>query len=171
MTTWSLSSSFVSNVMDLSARRCSMCRRPTAFYPYIAWQDWCGICDWHWFYGDGLLYFFWSRSMQAKSPLGGCPCILRNVSLFVTDSSLLEDLRSGLALSRLREVQMCAVRRRWQRILLYGGCDNPRIRDENTGEVRFLIQTTWTTAASCLATWTMSTFSGSCTSLTADRNL
>ena len=75
--------------------------------------------------------------MQAKSPLGGCLCMLRNVSLFVTDSSLLEDLRSGLAQSRLREMRMCAVRRRWQRILLYGGCDNPRIRDENTGEIRF----------------------------------
>ena len=123
--------------MPPAVRRCTECGRPTALYPNIGWLGWCGVCNWHWLYKDGLIYYFWFRWMHAKSShLGGCAGILRNVGSFLVDEALLTSLRTGLAHNRLREMQLFAARRRWRRILAYVGCRGPQIRDEHTGEIR-----------------------------------
>ena len=63
--------------------------------------------------------------------------VLRNVGPFIIEDRLLDNLRTGRAQSRLCEIREHAVRERWKRILVFSGRHDPRIRDEDTGEIRF----------------------------------
>ena len=75
--------------------------------------------------------------MQAQNVhLGGSVGVLRDVGAFVISDSLLDNLRTGKAQSRLRGILSFAVRRRWERMLVYSGSASPQIRDDYTGEIR-----------------------------------
>ena len=79
----------------------------------------------------------WFRMMQREGvKLRGHVELLKNVGSFLIDDRLLDNLRRGRAQSRLREIREVAVRKRWKRILVFGGCECPRIRDEFTGLIR-----------------------------------
>ena len=55
---------------------------------------------------------------------------------YLIDGNLLDNLRAGRAQDRLSEIREVAVRKRWKRILVFGGSECPRVRDEFTGLIR-----------------------------------
>ena len=129
------------NVAPTRIRCCFQCGRPSALFgsrdSRTGWVGWCRICNWHWHYADAIIYHDWYRSMQRNHlQLKRRGELLRMVGSFLVEDSVLTDLRTGIAQSRLRQVRELSLLLRWKRILVYGGMVGPRLRDTVTGLVR-----------------------------------